>query len=68
MSMVVHRTDDAIEISLSARHAMQLLRDSALPGQPFYEACDKATRAIDLVLKEAHWLREVREAARLERS
>ena len=60
MTTVIHDTDEAVDIALTARKAMQHLRDSSLPGQPFYAACEGACLEIDRVVVEARRLRELR--------
>jgi hypothetical protein len=60
MNMVIHDTDEAVDIALMARKAMQHLRDSSLPGQPFYMACELSIMSIDQVVVEARRLRDVR--------
>lgn len=60
MSTVIHTTDEAVDIALMARKAMQHLRDSSLPGQPFYAACELSINGIDRVVVEARHLREQR--------
>ncbi len=60
IALPVTATDDAVDIALTARRAMQLLRDSTLPGQAFYHAADSACAAIDDVIVEARRIAEAR--------
>ena len=60
---VVTKADDAIDIALSARRAMQLLRDSSLAGDGIWIAADRAARAITDVIKEAEYIRARREGS-----
>lgn len=60
MTAVIHDTDEAVDVALTARKAMQHLRDSSLPGQPFYAACELSILSIDSVVLEARRLRELK--------
>lgn len=55
------RVESAIDVLLSARTAVQLVRDSAaLPGTALYEAARRCVDAVDDTLREAQRLAEER--------
>lgn len=55
------RIESAIDVLLSARTAVQFVRDSAaIPGTPLYEAARRCVDAVDDTLREAQRIAEAR--------
>lgn len=57
----VTTADDALTIALTARRALQLLRDSDLAGGRVWIAADRACRAVDDVVREATYIKQRRQ-------
>jgi hypothetical protein len=59
--LILTRVERAIDVLLSARTAVQLVRDSAaLPGTALYEAARRCVDAVDDTLREAQRVAEQR--------